>query len=373
MKRPKPEEIHYRIKEMMETNGLRLDSEELDLLSIIRPHGINHQTPILHLPIEVCYDLLVPLFLYQFEKECQHSYISASNIERFLYSMEQDALRLIPMNHAMIKEQFERVRQAIVIKQVVPSKKREITLVFFCHGCDDPTVRLEGKIPVEKVKVMSVKHGCIAYGRLPSIYKTVNQSFKSRTRSQAISLSEVKETVKKTMGYDLTSLYTPISNRRLWFNRVEQSEFTAIPIAGIYIVGSTIETDDIQYQWNGDPVLLSDENNLLSDKLHPSLKLYQQALQRIRSPIWDDTQPIAHINSIDIMGVLLEDLQLDQLKLLDWGCRKTCIELKHALGRIPSIEYMERNAGKKHLKRRKSKRNAGKKYLKRRKSKRFFV
>ena len=343
MSRPKPiQTIQTRVQEMMQQFKLNLDSDEL--YSVILKHQISHRTPILKLPDEVCYELIVLLFLIKFNSKVKEHNISASNAVRYLNSLLQEVLTIVPFDPSIIA-QFDKVKQELDIR-AIPSKKREITLVFFCHGCDDPTLPLEGNIPVEKVRVMSVIHGCESSGSFPPIYHAINQSFQNRNKRQEASLTETKNLVENYIGYNrLGRLYEPISNRRLWFNRTGHVGLEAIPNAGIYIIASSIDTDEVQYEWNGDPLLLSDENNILSDKLHPSLKVYQTALEKIRQPIWKESEPL-HLNSIDIMYILLNELNLDRLNILDWGCRKTCDDLKHSLKRIPSSEYIARNAGR---------------------------
>jgi hypothetical protein len=329
---------------MMQQFKLELDSDEL--YSIIHSHHISHRTPVSSLSDEICYELLVPLFITRFNGILKENNLSPSNAERYLQSLLREILTIVPTRHAEIQAKFDARKQELNI-QPIQSRKREVTLLFFCHGCDDPTLPLHGNIPVEKVQVMSVKHGCEASGLFPPIYQAINQSFQNRNRRQDASLIEVKRLVKASIGYDsLGKLYEPISNRRLWFTRQDHPGLDAIPNAGIYIIGSSIDTDEVQYEWNGDPLLLSDENNILSDKLHPSLKAYQTALEKLRQPIWKESEPL-HLNSIDIMLMLLQDLGLDQLNILDWGCRKTCDDLKHAPRRMPSSDYFARNAGRK--------------------------
>jgi hypothetical protein len=71
-------------------------------------------------------------------------------------------------------------------------------------------------------------------------------------------------------------------------------------------------------------------NNILEPGVHPSLVKYHRSIKKMHN-----------ITLQDMIYFLFDDHKLDELHLIDWGCRKTCDDFvgRPDLHRFPSSEY----------------------------------
>jgi hypothetical protein len=237
----------------------------------------------------------------------------------------------------------------------------ELTVYIHAHGCDIPLptfhdIPLADQQPMfERTLILSsVSHSCLHYGDSQQYLTSLQKVYRDHTKSQAEQLTEFqrisqaesialqRQPAKLTADplyaahrdnflsarpEQLFRIHRPVVEREYNFSR------TAKDIAegkqfGIYIVASSKPDDDIIYSYRDqyryeqdDPVSpFSQQNNLLSPTLSPSLQKYKNYLENLLQ-----TQVLDIVRLSNILYTLFQVAQpVAMIRVIDIGCRITC-------------------------------------------------
>jgi hypothetical protein len=262
----------------------------------------------------------------------------------------------------------------------------EITVFIYAHGCDVPVSTFHSVPQADRqpmydrtLMLSAVPHSCLNYGNSQTYLTSLQDVYRNHTQSQAEQLAEYQRISQpesialqgqpglltsdphyavhrvnflSARREQLFRIHHPVVEREYDFSHsaddiAQQKQF------GIYVVASSKPDDDIVYsyqdQYGNDPISpFSQENNLLSPTLSPSLQKYKTELARlISTPIQDG----CIVRLSNILYTLFRVAQpVHMIRVIDLGCRTTCSGYGPAdvpaLPRMPSFD-IER--GEEHL------------------------
>jgi hypothetical protein len=317
-------------------------------------------------PFELLKEILINYFYKTFRDSIIDNDMNYHNalffINQLLFMIELTPISIIKnqVEQSCLQVLYELFNPAISLYNKIshiPSPKRIITLFIYGHGCDVPNQLMREvrhiDVLVPKVIIMSaVSHGCINRGLFTfTEIDSVNETFSNTRKSPRIAMENFRlqftEHRNKIRQQDMSygRIHTPSTDRRYSF---EKDGPKGIPHAGLYLISSSIDDDIISFDYttglsnnilefrkDKDEVRkrMMDQmqlNNILEPGVHPSLVKYHRSIKKMHN-----------ITLQDMIYFLFDDHKLDELHLIDWGCRKTCDDFvgRPDLHRFPSSEY----------------------------------
>ena len=255
-----------------------------------------------------------------------------------------------------------------IVEQYV-AKPYELTIAIYSHGCDKPFPLFEGHalqpIIVPRVQMLSaVSHSCFNYGSSDTYLTMLQEVYRDHSIDQYTALEQVKQhmnphvqalqRVPHELGVqdqreavyrdhfvslpaeEIYRVHKPSTDREYNFVK-DADDLKENKQFGIYIVHSTLPDDDIAFSYV-DPVKpLSQANNILSAHVSPSLRKY--------TDLFYQTMRVGSIDVISLQDILFcffRRVQWDTVRVIDLGCRATCVRYAApALRRLSSVEITD--------------------------------